>query len=358
MLACSQLVDIVPAPTPSSSRPPRSWTRPGTTRYWSATSSIGSAGSHYPMPENERFLFDADPHGLALVHQDHRAAAGGGDLRGLPVPDDAGVRRRPAAGRGVRRILQDESRHMGFGMLALPGVVKEASAAGAARRWRTSPALALEKVLTGFFPIDAYRDMGFSPGADRRGPDLPAGRGGAKRLRACSGSTSSATCTPPWSRTSRGSASSPSGCGRGWPRWASRCPPSSPAAPADASRGRRRRRRAPPHGPQAVQGVPERAPAAAGRSPGPPPTCPPARRGGPPRAPPGIDGDAPSARRARGPARPRTDRAGPTRGRPRATGWAPRSHAQRRKSSTAPAASAGGGTSQRRRARGGLTRSR
>ena len=32
-----------------------------------------------------------------------------------------------------------------------------------AGRWRTSPASALEKVLTGFFPLEAYRDVGFSP---------------------------------------------------------------------------------------------------------------------------------------------------------------------------------------------------
>ena len=38
MLACSQLVDTVSAPTRSSSKRPRSWTRPATTRCWSATS--------------------------------------------------------------------------------------------------------------------------------------------------------------------------------------------------------------------------------------------------------------------------------------------------------------------------------
>jgi hypothetical protein len=61
-----------------------------------------------------------------------------------------------------RRILQDESRHMGFGMLALPEVIREASAAEH-REMEDFTCVAIEKVLTGFFPIDAYRDMGFSP---------------------------------------------------------------------------------------------------------------------------------------------------------------------------------------------------
>jgi len=61
-----------------------------------------------------------------------------------------------------RRILQDESRHMGFGMLALPEVIREASPTEH-REMEDFTCVAIEKVLTGFFPIDAYRDMGFSP---------------------------------------------------------------------------------------------------------------------------------------------------------------------------------------------------
>jgi hypothetical protein len=59
------------------------------------------------------------------------------------------------------RILQDESRHMGFGMLALPAIVKEASARER-EEMEDFTCTAVEKVLTGFFPIDVYRDMGFS----------------------------------------------------------------------------------------------------------------------------------------------------------------------------------------------------
>jgi hypothetical protein len=60
-----------------------------------------------------------------------------------------------------RRILQDESRHMGFGMLALPDVVGQASESER-REMEDFTCVAIEKVLTGFFPVDAYRDTGFS----------------------------------------------------------------------------------------------------------------------------------------------------------------------------------------------------
>jgi len=60
------------------------------------------------------------------------------------------------------RILQDESRHMGFGMLALPDIVQQASD-GERREMEDFTCLALEKVLTGFFPLEAYRDIGLTP---------------------------------------------------------------------------------------------------------------------------------------------------------------------------------------------------
>src|SRR5258706_486684 len=68
----------------------------------------------------------------------------------------------PLLGEVCGRILQDESRHMGFGMLALPAIVKEASARER-EEMEDFTCTAVEKVLTGFFPIDVYRDMGFSP---------------------------------------------------------------------------------------------------------------------------------------------------------------------------------------------------
>ncbi len=60
-----------------------------------------------------------------------------------------------------RYILQDESRHMGFGMLSLPGVISKLSEKERIEledftHW------ALVRTLTGLFPSEVYRDMGFS----------------------------------------------------------------------------------------------------------------------------------------------------------------------------------------------------
>lgn len=60
-----------------------------------------------------------------------------------------------------RRILQDEARHMGFGMLSLPALVAEASEAER-REMEDFAAWALTRTLTGIFPLGAYEDMGFA----------------------------------------------------------------------------------------------------------------------------------------------------------------------------------------------------
>ncbi len=60
-----------------------------------------------------------------------------------------------------RRILQDEARHMGFGMLSLPALVAEASA-GERREMEDFTVWALQRTLTGLFPLAAYEEMGFS----------------------------------------------------------------------------------------------------------------------------------------------------------------------------------------------------
>jgi rubrerythrin len=60
-----------------------------------------------------------------------------------------------------RRILGDEARHMGFGMLSLPAVVKEATEAER-RDMEDFAVWALVRTLTGIFPRPAYEEMGFS----------------------------------------------------------------------------------------------------------------------------------------------------------------------------------------------------
>ncbi len=161
MLACSQLVDIVPG---------------ADQKFFQATQVMDEArhnevleryvqarlgGLHYPMPENERFLFDAiltDPRwyiktiALQLVAETFAVSM-------FKMMAEAATD--PVLGEVCRRILSDESRHMGFGMLALPAIVRDASEAER-REMEEFTCLAIEKVLTGFFPLEAYQDVGFS----------------------------------------------------------------------------------------------------------------------------------------------------------------------------------------------------
>ncbi|HEY1300654.1 MAG TPA: ferritin-like domain-containing protein [Stellaceae bacterium] len=59
-----------------------------------------------------------------------------------------------------RRILQDEARHMGFGMLSLPKVVADATAAER-REMEDFAVWALNRTLRGIFPLAAYEEIGF-----------------------------------------------------------------------------------------------------------------------------------------------------------------------------------------------------
>jgi hypothetical protein len=161
MLACSQLVNIVEGTDE---------------KFFQATQVADEArhnevleryiqsrlgGLHYPMPENERFLFDAiltDPRWyiktIALQLVAETFAVSMFRMMSQAAAD-------PVLRQICERILQDESRHMGFGMLSLPGVLKEASESER-HEMEDFTCLALEKVLTGFFPLEAYQDAGFS----------------------------------------------------------------------------------------------------------------------------------------------------------------------------------------------------
>ena len=162
MLACSQLVDIVPGTDE---------------KFFQATQVMDEArhnevleryiqsrlgGLHYPMPENERFLFDTiltDPRwyiktiALQLVAETFAVSM-------FKMMAEAAVD--PVLGEVCRRILSDESRHMGFGMLALPKIDRDATEAER-REMEDFTCVAVEKILTGFFPLEAYQDVGFSP---------------------------------------------------------------------------------------------------------------------------------------------------------------------------------------------------
>jgi hypothetical protein len=60
-----------------------------------------------------------------------------------------------------RRILLDEARHMGFGMLSLPAVVADATQAER-HEMEDFAVWALARTLTGIFPQPAYEELGFS----------------------------------------------------------------------------------------------------------------------------------------------------------------------------------------------------
>jgi hypothetical protein len=161
MLACSQLVNIVTG---------------ADEKFFQATQVVDEArhnevleryiqtrlgGLHYPMPENERFLFDAiltDPRWyiktIALQLVAETFAVSMFRMMGQAATD-------PVLREVCGRILQDESRHMGFGMLSLPAIV-EAASETERREMEDFTCLALEKVLTGFFPREPYEDIGFS----------------------------------------------------------------------------------------------------------------------------------------------------------------------------------------------------
>src|SRR5713226_4045932 len=161
MLACSQMVNIVQGTDE---------------KFFQATQVVDEArhnevleryietrlgGLHYPMPDNERFLFDAiltDPRWyiktIALQLVAETFAVSMFRMMGQAATD-------PVLREVCGRILQDESRHMGFGMLSLPAIVREASEAERCEM-EDFTCLALEKVLTGFFPLEAYQDVGFS----------------------------------------------------------------------------------------------------------------------------------------------------------------------------------------------------
>ncbi len=162
MLACSQMVDIVQG---------------ADAKFFQATQVMDEArhnevlsryitdrldGLKYPMPANERDIFDSilsesrwylKTIALQLVAETFAVSL-------FKMMSESA--RDPVLGTVCKRILQDESRHMGFGMLSLPKVVSEASEAER-RELEDYTCFALEKTLLGFFPLEAYQDAGFSP---------------------------------------------------------------------------------------------------------------------------------------------------------------------------------------------------
>src|SRR5262249_17994036 len=117
-------------------------------------------GLRYPLPDFERELFDtllSDSRwtvktiGLQLVAETFAVAL----FRML-----AETSKDPLLKHICRFILQDESRHMGFGMLSLPDVIAKMSDAEKTELEEVTH-FALVKPLTGQSPEPVFRDLGF-----------------------------------------------------------------------------------------------------------------------------------------------------------------------------------------------------
>jgi len=167
MLVCSQLVETVSGTD---------------AKYFQATQVVDEArhtevlnryiaeklgGLFYPMPPNERELFDTllgdsrwpvKTIGLQLIAETFAVSL----FKMLAESSKDDLLRQIC-----QYVLRDESRHMGFGMLSLPGVVGEMGEAER-RELEDFTVWALEKVLTGLFPYEVYRDMGFTAGEIRK----------------------------------------------------------------------------------------------------------------------------------------------------------------------------------------------
>jgi para-aminobenzoate N-oxygenase AurF len=161
LLACSQMVDIL---------------RDADLKFFQATQVMDEArhnevldrylterldGMKYAMPANERDLFESilgesrwylKTIALQLVAETFAVSLF--RMMGESARD-------PVLADLCRRVLLDESRHMGFGMLSLPEIIREASPEER-REMEDYTVFALEKTLTGFFPLEAYQDLGLS----------------------------------------------------------------------------------------------------------------------------------------------------------------------------------------------------
>jgi hypothetical protein len=161
LLACSQMVDLVEG---------------ADHKFFQATQVMDEARHNevleryiserledisYPMPKNEVELFESilgeskwylKTIALQLVAETFAVSL---------FKMMAESAKDPVLGEVCRRILSDESRHMGFGMLSLPSVVAHATARER-EELEDYTCFALEKTLVGFFPVEPYRDLGFS----------------------------------------------------------------------------------------------------------------------------------------------------------------------------------------------------
>lgn len=161
MLVCSQLVETVPGTDAKFFQATQVVDEARHTEVLNRYMAEKLGGLYYPLAGNVRELFDTllgdsrwtvKTIGLQLVAETFAVALF--KMIGETAKD-------PLFKKICQYILQDESRHMGFGMLSLPGVIaalseKERIELEDFTHW------ALVRTLTGLFPSEVYRDMGFS----------------------------------------------------------------------------------------------------------------------------------------------------------------------------------------------------
>jgi hypothetical protein len=161
MLVCSQLVETVQGTDAKFFQATQVVDEARHTEVLNRYMAEKLGGLYYPLAGNVRELFDTllgdsrwtvKTIGLQLVAETFAVALF--KMIGETAKD-------PLFKKICQYILQDESRHMGFGMLSLPGVIaalseKERIELEDFTHW------ALVRTLTGLFPSEVYRDMGFS----------------------------------------------------------------------------------------------------------------------------------------------------------------------------------------------------
>ena len=161
MLACSQMVDVLTGPDEKFFQATQVMDEARHNEVLSRYIDTRLGGLRYPMPQAEKELFQAilsdsrwyiKTIALQLVAETFAVAL-------FKMLAQAGAD--PVLREVSRRILQDESRHMGFGMLSLPGVIQGASEAER-REMEDFTCMALERVLKGFFPLEAFQDVGLT----------------------------------------------------------------------------------------------------------------------------------------------------------------------------------------------------
>jgi hypothetical protein len=160
MLVCSQLVESVAGTDAKFFQATQVVDEARHTEVLNRYVTERLGGLQYPLPDFERELFDtllSDSRwtvktiGLQLVAETFAVAL----FRML-----AETSKDPLLRQICRYILQDESRHMGFGMLSLPDVVGELTDAERAELEEVTH-FALVKTLTGQFPEPVFRQLGF-----------------------------------------------------------------------------------------------------------------------------------------------------------------------------------------------------